>query len=258
MNTQFEVITSIKNPKIQHVKRLKDKAYRRSCGEFVVEGENFLKDLPSESEITAFFVEKDKFKEFEYIIKRYPSNRIFMVDSKVMAVMSDTVTPSGALAIVKINQVDETIQGNVAVLDGVSDPGNMGTIIRTCAACGVENIIAIDCVDHLSPKVIRASMGGIFAVKVLEKTSIEALKLLENHHIYALDMNGENLYSMEKIDLPFALVVGNESKGLSNIFRSKSKIISLPMSGKIESLNAGVSMSTALYEIIFGKNVIEK
>ncbi|MDE6362373.1 MAG: RNA methyltransferase [Clostridia bacterium] len=254
MNTHFEVITSIKNPKVQHVKRLKDRSYRRSCGEFVVEGENFLKDVPSHSQVTALFVEKDKFSQFEYIANRFSSDIIYLVDSKVMAVMSDTVTPSGALATLKIRQDDDAVEGNVAVLDGVSDPGNMGTIIRTCAACGVENIIAIDCVDHLSPKVIRASMGGIFAVKVIEKSHAEAIKLLENHHVYALDMNGENLYSIEKILTPFALVVGNESRGLSDYFRSVSKIISLPMSGKIESLNAGVSMSTALYEIVFGKN----
>ncbi len=156
------------------------------------------------------------------------------------------MTPSGILATVKINKVDDKIEGNVAVLDRISDPGNMGTIIRTCAACGVENVIAIDCVDQYSPKVIRASMGGIFA-----------LKILENHRVYALDMKGENLYTMEKFDLPFAIAVGNESKGLSKNFKEISKIISLPMSGKIESLNAGVSMSVALYEIIYGKNIIK-
>jgi len=258
MDTQFEVITSIKNPKVQHVKRLKDRAYRRSCGEFVVEGENFLKDIPSQTKVSTLFVDKDKFKEFEYIVERYVGDKIYLVDGKVMAVMSDTVTPSGILATVKINKVDDKIEGNVAVLDGISDPGNMGTIIRTCAACGVENVIAIDCVDQYSPKVIRASMGGIFAVKVLEKSSIDALKILENHRVYALDMKGENLYTMEKFDLPFAIVVGNESKGLSKNFKEVSKIISLPMSGKIESLNAGVSMSVALYEIIYGKNIIKK
>lgn len=254
MNINFETITSIKNPKVQHVKKLKDKAYRRSQGEFVIEGENFLRDVPLTAKITAFFVDKDRFDNFKFIIDRHNCDKVYIVDGKVMAAMSDTVTPSGALATVKINQESDTIVGNVAVLDRISDPGNMGTIIRTCASCGVENIIAIDCVDFLSPKVVRASMGGIFAVKVVEKALPETLKLLEKHHIYALDMNGENLYAIDKISTPFALVVGNESKGLSKEFRAASKIISLPMSGKIESLNAGVSMSTALYEIIFGKN----
>ena len=254
MNTNFEYITSIKNPKVQHVKKLKDKTYRRSSGEFVVEGENFLKDIPNTAIVTAFFIEKDKLGEFEYILNRHSCDKIYLVDSKVMAVMSDTVTPSGALATVKISRENSQSVGNVAVLDRISDPGNMGTIIRTCSACGVEDIIAIDCVDYLSPKVIRSSMGGIFTVKVMEKTLPEALKLLEKHQIYALDMNGENLYDIDEVSTPFALVVGNESKGLSDEFREVGKIISLPMSGKIESLNAGVSMSTALYEIIFGKN----
>ncbi|MDE5756848.1 MAG: RNA methyltransferase, partial [Clostridia bacterium] len=229
MSINFETITSIKNPKVQHVKKLKDKSYRKSSGEFVVEGENFLKDIPLDVVVTAFFIEKDKFNELEYLVDRHPCNKIYLVDSKVMAAMSDTVTPSGALATIKISQVDDVIKGNAAVLDRVSDPGNMGTIIRTCAACGVENILAIDCVDYLSPKVIRASMGGIFAVKVLEKTLSQAFEILKNHHLYALDMNGENLYSMDKISLPFSLVVGNESKVLSKEFREASKIISLPM-----------------------------
>lgn len=255
MNTNFESITSIKNPKVQHVKKLKDKAYRRSSGEYVVEGENFLKDLPCDIEVTAFFIQRNKINEFEYIINRHIGNKIYLVDDKAMAVMSDTVTPSGILATIKITKYDDKIDGNVAVLDGVGDPGNMGTIIRTCAACGIENIVAIDCVDYLSPKVIRASMGGIFAVKVIEKTLSETLDILKNHHLYGLDMNGENLYAIDKILTPFALVVGNESKGLSQTVKDNSKIISLPMSGRIESLNAGVSMSTALYEIVFGKNI---
>ena len=112
MDTQFEVITSIKNPKVQHVKRLKDRAYRRSCGEFVVEGENFLKDIPSQTKVSTLFVDKDKFKEFEYIVERYVGDKIYLVDGKVMAVMSDTVTPSGILATVKINKVDDKIEGD--------------------------------------------------------------------------------------------------------------------------------------------------
>ncbi len=254
MNMNYEYIASIKNPKVQHVRKLKDKAYRRSSGEFVVEGENFLKDIPLDIEVTAFFIQKNKFSQYEYIVNQHPRDKIYLVDDKAMLAMSDTVTPSGILATVKIKRVDEVVIGNAAVLDGVSDPGNMGTIIRTCAACGIDNIVAIDCVDYLSPKVIRASMGGIFAVKIIEKTISEALELLKNHYLYALDMNGENLFSIDKILTPFALVVGNESKGLSQKIKDNSKIISLPMSGKIESLNAGVSMSTALYEIIFGKN----
>lgn len=255
MRENFEYITSIKNPKIQHVKKLKDKAYRRSFGEFVVEGENFLKDVPLDAQITAFFVEKEKLDNFKSIINRHRCDKIYLVDSKVMASISDTVTPSGALATIKISQYEDDIKGNVAVLDRVGDPGNMGTIIRTCAACGIENVIAIDCVDYLSPKVIRSSMGGVFTVKVIEKSLLETKELLKNHQIYALDMNGENLYQIDKIITPFALVVGNESKGISDEFRKISKVISLPMIGKMESLNAGVSMSTALYEIIFGKNI---
>ena len=142
----------------------------------------------------------------------------------------------------------------MALLDGVSDPGNMGTIIRTCVACSVENILAINCVDAFSPKVVRASMGGIFRVDIIEKSRQEAVELLKNHQKLCLDMNGQSIYDLDEISHPFAIIVGNESQGVSEIFKQNSKIISLPMSGKIESLNAAVSMSIALYELSFCKN----
>ncbi len=253
MDKNYQLITSIKNPKAQHIKKLKDRGYRKRFNEFIVEGENFVKDIPKDVELTSMFVQEDKIKDFEYIIDRYDERKIFVVDEKVMSVMSDTVTPCGILATVNFKNPNDRLAGNVAVLDGISDPGNMGTIIRTCAACGVENLIAIECADCYSPKVVRASMGGIFKVNVLEKSRSQAIQLLAKHTVYCLDMNGENLYKMGKINHPFALVVGNESKGLSEEFRQAGNIISLPMSGKIESLNAAVSMSVAMYQIIYGK-----
>lgn len=253
MRDNFEVITSIGNAKIKHVKKLADKSYRRSQGEFVIEGENLLKDLPSDVWVVSLFIQKDKFEEYEYIVNRHISSKIYLVDDKVMRAISNTVTPCGALATVKIPQQKSLIDGNVAVLDGINDPGNMGTIIRTCVACGIENLLALSSVDPYSPKVVRASMGGIFKVNIFEKNREDALKMLKNHQIYCLDMNGENLYKMTKVDSPFAIVVGSESQGVSDAFKRTGRIISLPMSGKIESLNAAVSMSVALYELCFCK-----
>lgn len=254
MRDNFEYIASIKNPKISSVRKLKDKSYRKSLGLFVVEGERLIKDLPDDVEIDTLFIEKDKLDAYRYLINRHINDKICIVDEKVMNAMSDAVTPCGALATIKIKRQSGRIDGDVAVLDGVSDPGNMGTIIRTCAACGVKNILAINCVDCLSPKVVRASMGGIFKVNIVENTLQEALKNLSGHNVYCLDMKGRNIYETEEIKRPFAVVVGNESRGLSEEFLSSGKIVSLPMSGQMESLNAAVSMSIALYEICFGKN----
>lgn len=249
----MQEITSLQNVRVQHIRKLKDKVYRRECGQYVVEGENLVKDLPGFVSVREVYVLKSKLSAFEYILKRYPEDKVFVVDEKVMKALSETVTPSGILALLDIKQNELDLSGNIVVLDGISDPGNMGTIIRTCVACGVKQIIAVNSADHTSGKVIRASMGGVFRVNVTELDYEKALRCLEEHAVYALDMNGENIFKMTHIDRPFALVVGSESKGLSSEFRHNSHIVSLPMSGDIESLNAGVSLSTALYYFVFGR-----
>lgn len=246
-------ITSIKNPKIQFVKKLRDKAFRKSQGLFVVEGENIIKDMPSNVNVENIFVLKSKLDDFQYILNRYETERVIAVDDKVMKSISETVTPSGILAIVKAVIGKFEVVGNVVILDGISDPGNFGTIIRTCVACGIENILAIDCVDYLSGKVVRASMGGIFRVKIIECERKDALNLIKDRVLYALDMGGNNIYDMPKVEGAFALAVGSESRGLSEELRNKAKIVALPMVGEIESLNAAVSLSVALYRFIFAK-----
>ncbi|MBD5085808.1 MAG: RNA methyltransferase [Clostridiales bacterium] len=246
-------ITSVKNSKVQFVKKLQDKSFRKREGLLVVEGENIVKDLPSSVEAENIFVVKDKVGEFDYILKRYAQDKIIAVDDKVMKSLSETVTPSGILAVVKANAQKKDIVGNVVILDGISDPGNFGTIIRTCVACDIKDIIAINCVDYTSGKVVRASMGGIFRVNITECDRNEALTMLSNHKLYALDMGGESIYELSKPIEPFALAVGSESKGLSAELRNNSQIVALPMKGDIESLNAGVSLSIALYRFVFEK-----
>lgn len=249
----MQEITSLQNPRVQHIKKLKDKSYRRQYLQYVVEGENLVKDLPEFVLVKEVYVLKSRLDEYRYILKKYLEDKVFVVDEKVMKALSETVSPSGILVLLDMQTNPLDLSGNIVVLDGISDPGNMGTIIRTSVACGVKQIIAVNCVDYTSGKVIRASMGGIFKVNITELDYDDALRYLENHTIYALDMNGENIFKMSHIDRPFALVVGSESRGLSEVFRHNSHIVSLPMIGDIESLNAGVSLSAALYYFVFGR-----
>ena len=169
-----------------------------------------------------------------------------------MSAISDTKTPSGILCVVKPSKMDFNKGNNVVVLDGVSDPGNMGTIIRTCVACGVKDIFAINCVDYTSPKVVRSTMGGIFNVNVIPATYEELLDKLQGYNLLTLDMNGEDIFHLTKVKSPFGLIVGSEAHGVSKILKENcTTILSLPMVGPIESLNAAVSLSVALYTLIF-------
>ncbi|MDE6188885.1 MAG: RNA methyltransferase [Clostridia bacterium] len=246
-------ITSVKNQRVGFVKKLKDKSFRREQGLIIVEGENLIKDLPSSVCVECLFVEKDKLKDYEYIVTRYGEDKLTIVDDKVMKALSETVTPSGILAVVKFERGEKKIDGNCVVLDGVSDPGNFGTIIRTCVACGVKNILAVGCVDYTSGKVVRSSMGGIFKVNVVECDLSEALNFVKDKQLLALDMGGESIYNASVSNKEFALAVGSESRGISKEIKEAAKIIALPMSGEIESLNAAVSLSVALYKLVFGK-----
>ena len=250
----MQVITSTTNQLVKKIKSLKDKENRSLFDLFIVEGENIVKDIPDFVDVKYVFVEDKKQTNFDYILKRFDEDIIYSVSSAVMEAISDTKTPSGILCVVKPSRMDFKKGKNVVVLDGVSDPGNMGTIIRTCVACGIKDIFAINSVDALSPKVVRSTMGGIFNVNVIPSTYEEVLDKLNGYNLLTLDMNGKDIFSMDKVETPFALVVGSEAHGVSSLLKEKcSTILSLPMVGQIESLNAAVSLSVALYELTFKK-----
>ena len=248
------VITSTTNPLIQKIKSLKDKEARSLYNEFILEGENIVKDIPNTSLVDYIFVDQSKIDAYRYIIEKYNKNIVYEVPAKVMGAISDTKTPSGILAVSKKPEYKEEKGISVVVLDGVSDPGNMGTIIRTCVACGIKDIYAINTVDAFSPKVVRSTMGGIFEVNVIPTTYEELFEKLQGYNLLTLDMNGKDIFKENNITKPFALVVGSEAHGVSKVLKENcTQVLSLPMSGKIESLNAAVSLSVALYTLTFSK-----
>ena len=250
----MEIITSTTNPTIKAIKSLKDKKTRYVSGLFVVEGSNIVKDLPSSAEVKYLVVDESKREQFATLIDKY-SRQTILVSEKVMATLSETVTPCGILAVVKVPTPSPIGGGNIVVMDGVADPGNMGTIIRSCVACGIEDVVAIDCADHLSGKVVRSSMGGVLKCNIVPCAREGACELLRGKQVLVLDMNGKSIFDMQ-IDRakPWALVVGNEAHGISDTMRRRAdQIISLPMKGDMESLNAGVSLSVGLFELVFNR-----
>jgi TrmH family RNA methyltransferase len=139
--------------------------------------------------------------------------------------------------------------GSCLFLDGVSDPGNLGTIIRTMACAGIKDLYLLDQgADAFSPKAVRSSMSGIYNVNIRVGTREEILNAI-NLPIIVADMGGENLFST-KIEGDFCLVIGNEAHGVSEMVRQKAdKVVSIPMQKGMESLNAGVSAGILIYVI---------
>lgn len=241
----MEKITSVSNAKIQEIKKLlTSKSERHSSGKFIAEGVNIVKDIPN-SFIIALFMTEEAFDRYKNIVDK--CDNIYIVSDKVIACISDTKSPSGVVAVCKMecNVADSDV---CIVLDNLQDPGNAGTIIRTAVACGVSTIYYYgDCVDLYSPKVVRSSMGGIFFVNCKKLNDKKDL----NCDLVVLDMTGENIFFVKDIPKKFALLVGNESNGVSKeMLAQADKLISLPMSKNMESLNAGVSLSVALYNLI--------
>ena len=174
-----------------------------------------------------------------------------IVADKAFGTICDTVNSQGIVAVCRIEQSPLTPpQGNCLVLDGLQDPGNVGTLIRTAAACGFSDVYAVNSVDLYSPKVLRSAMSAHFCVKLHECVDIEqAFTVLDGVDKVCADMGGKDVFATDFV-AKTALVVGNEGNGLSDFARKNCDVVvALPMANNFESLNASVAGSVIMYQI---------
>ena len=173
------------------------------------------------------------------------------VSDDVFRFLSDEKTPQGILCRVKIpTRTLRAPQGKCLFLDGVSDPGNLGTIIRTANAAGYQEIYLTDeCADPYSPKSVRASMSGVFFTTLYRSTRKEILSALSGTPMIVADMGGENVFSFRAPE-KFALAIGNEANGISEeTFQNAAYTVKIPMMATQESLNAAISAGIIMYEL---------
>lgn len=176
----------------------------------------------------------------------------YHTDARSIEMLSGTKTPQKVLCIAYLSQyVVETPKTNFLVLDGLQDPGNVGTLIRTAKACGFEYIFLLDSVKKQNEKLIRSSVGAVFDSKVYEMTKAEFISFAKKNKLNLLmtDMDGENIFDFQCDNL-IGVVVGNEGNGVcEEIEKICERKVKIPMKEGIESLNAGVSGSIVMYEI---------
>ena len=250
-----DLITSLDNSMVKEARSLNDKKHRRFHGKFLVDGEKLVYEaVCGACEIDKIFVDSSRLSDFGYILEKF-DGKVVPVTSKVFASISENVTPQGIIAEVFMNPTGEFNPPKnepILILDRIQDPGNLGTIIRTAAATGFATIVLIDTVDPHSPKVVRSSSGGVFYTDIFKMTENEIITYCKNKGVELLvaDMGGENIFKTNNISSSFALVIGNEGQGVSETFKKEGRAISLPMKSQMESLNAGISASVLMYELM--------
>ncbi len=241
------VYESKQNPLIRKIASLKDKKGRREHGAYIVEGIKMVSEAIKYAQPISYIVILDGADV------SLPSTdaQTLIVSNKVFSYLSDEATPQGVLAVIKIPEI--TVKksiGNAILLDGVSDPGNLGTIIRTSAAAGYRDIYAVNSADFYSPKTVRSSMSGIFFVNLYKCDYEQAFEAIEGLDLIVGDIKGENLFGL-KPKSPFCIAVGNEANGLSDVVKNRADYtVTIPMSERSESLNVAVAVSIIMYTLI--------
>lgn len=246
------IITSTQNPLIKVYKSLKTKKGREENGLFLVEGEKCVNELIKHMPqiLQSVIIADDKYSKIAALAENL-GKTVCKVATKVINAICDCKTPQGIAAVAKEPLFNEICEGFIVALDGVQDPQNIGTIIRTADAGGCSGVVLSPCcADCYSPKAVRASMGSIFHLSVV-RTELKGYlqRLLSfDYNIVCADLGGdtEHCFEAEKT----CLVIGNESRGISQeIMAAATRRIRIPMYGKAESLNAAVAAGILIYKI---------
>ena len=236
----------ISKTQIKLINSLSQKKYRQKHGLFIAEGIKVIKEiLASSYEVTDIFSKTDVFS----LLK--PTN-LHLVAEKELKKISKLTTPQTALALVKIPPVKKVnLSGVVVALDGVRDPGNLGTIIRLCDWFGVEHLLCSpDTVDCYNPKVVQASMGSLTRVNIHYRNLPEVIEQTALP-VFGTFMEGENVYQ-QSLPSEGILIMGNEANGIrDDVARMVTHRLSIPQfgaNGATESLNVATATAILLSE----------
>ncbi len=250
----METITSRVNPLIKHIRRLiSDRDYRRQSGSFVCDGPKLLEEAVSSGvELETVLISDSAAISLPEGINA----RLVAVDDALLQSVAGVLNPQGVLFTCRMP--DTALPGVLEagchiVLDGVQDPGNVGTVIRTADAFSISSVLlAGACADPFNPKCVRATMGAVFRQRIIELSRAEAAAALEASGLtlYAAD-NDPDAVEIDQIDLSHAaVVIGSEGPGVSaQMLALCGKRLRIPMPGKSESLNAAVAASIVMWEM---------
>ena len=247
------IIESNQNKIIKEFNSLKAKKERDKTGLFILEGKRLVDEIPNSWEIKYLLKAESYSEDINF-------ENVYTVKDSLFEKISETVNPQGILAVCHIKEFDVT---NVdysnspffVVLENVTDPGNMGTLIRTADAAGADGIfLSKGCVDIYNPKVIRATMGSIFHLPIYRNLNLmDLMEDFKNNNVKTLAAHLKGTSTPYKVDMTTAcaVIIGNEANGLSDeISEMASDLVKIPMPGKAESMNAGIAGGILIYEAV--------
>lgn len=281
------MITSTSSSQVKHIVNLQKKSkLRKEEKQFVVEGIKMVSEAPKDRLVKVYISETFKADNEEFLKKmNYEAvgkDVLEIVSDNVFVRMSDTQTPQGIMAVVKMsdvciedmfekdnytdskddgtdkvedNTVDAKKQPLLLILENLQDPGNLGTIVRMAEGAGVTGIImSSNTVDIYNPKTIRSTMGSLYRVPVIYVDDIcEAADVCKSKGVtvYAAHLNGTDNYNKKDYTNPTAFMIGNEGNGLTDKLADKAdEYVRIPMQGEVESLNAAIACTILTYEAV--------
>ncbi|WP_075982518.1 TrmH family RNA methyltransferase [Bacillus massilinigeriensis] len=243
-------ISSAKNPQVKQWKKLLTKKERDRSGTFLVEGFHLVEEALMENRINEIIVHEN----VELPIKwNYHDIPVTQVTDEVIHALTETEAPQGVLAVCEQTKMELTsFKGKrLLLVDAVQDPGNLGTMIRTADASGMDAVIVGEgSVDIYNPKVLRSAQGSHFHLPVLRGNLEEWISQLAENQIpiFGTALENAKVYTEVKPEESFALLVGNEGNGVNpELLKKTSANLYIPIFGKSESLNVAVATGILLY-----------
>ena len=240
------LITSLENDKIKELIKLKQRKYRKKTNKYLVEGEHLVLEACKSGDLELLILEQDTIFPIE--------QQALYVTPEIISKISSLETPTNVLGLCKVKE-EKDIGNRILLLDGIQDPGNLGTIVRSAKAFNIDTIVlGKGCVDLYNSKTLRACQGMNFHLNIIERDLLEFIKELKENGIpvYATNVtHGMDIKTLKEKDKElFALILGNEGNGVSEeVLDMADKYIYIKMNKDVESLNVAVAGSILLYEL---------
>ncbi len=255
----MKIIESFDNPKFKLAMSLKQSKYRKKNQMFLAEGlRNVELAIENPKTINMVFIQDDKANEPRYLeIIKNTGDKSFILNSKLMDTVSDTITSQGIIAVCNFKNFsidDIEFSSDIIILDKIQDPGNLGTILRTADAAGFITVICTKgTTDIYSPKVVRSAMGSLIHLKIVYIDDYESLNILRKngYKIVSSSLQDAADYKViSSISAKIAMVLGNEANGVGDELLDLSDLkVKIPLYGKAESLNVGIAGGILMYKI---------